>query len=107
VRWAGGLPFLLQELGISRVYDLHSFGNSSSNSVDGSIAATVPPCSRIMCIITGFLWDQEASILSAARALKAREIVVGSAASEAAHRSAIMLSPALSVLLNITSLRCS
>jgi hypothetical protein len=48
----------------------------------------MPTCSRIVCLITGFLWDQESSILAAARALKAREILVGSAASEAAHRSA-------------------
>ncbi|CAM9957760.1 unnamed protein product, partial [Discosporangium mesarthrocarpum] len=83
VRWAGGVTFVLEELGISTVLDLQVFAPGR-----GQVSRVPPRKSEIergVFLLTTFLWDAEAAVLNAARAYGLEEVVVACSVSEAGH----------------------
>ncbi|CAM9402213.1 unnamed protein product [Choristocarpus tenellus] len=83
VRWAGGIPFVLDELGISTVLDLQIFAPGREHPV--TQGSTVKGVKRGIFLVTTFLWDVESAVLGAARAFELDEVVVACTVSEEGH----------------------
>ncbi|CBN74503.1 hypothetical protein Esi_0028_0118 [Ectocarpus siliculosus] len=81
VRWAGGLGFVLEELGISHILDLQAFApGRSPPAVPESEGLT-----RGIFLVTNFVWDVEGAVLHAACTYGLTEVALACSVSEEAH----------------------
>ncbi|CAN0536670.1 unnamed protein product, partial [Ectocarpus sp. 12 AP-2014] len=81
VRWAGGLGFVLEELGISQILDLQAFA-------PGRTPPGVPEAeglTRGIFLVTNFVWDVEGAVLHAASTYGLTEVALACSVSEEAH----------------------
>ncbi|CAM9353211.1 unnamed protein product, partial [Ectocarpus sp. 13 AM-2016] len=81
VRWAGGLGFVLEELGISQILDLQAFA-------PGRTPPEVPEAegrTRGIFLVTNFVWDVEGAVLHAASTYGLTEVALACSVSEEAH----------------------
>ncbi|CAM9517687.1 unnamed protein product, partial [Ectocarpus fasciculatus] len=81
VRWAGGLGFVLEELGISQILDLQAFApGRTPTKAPGSEGLT-----RGIFLVTNFVWDVEGAVLQAASTYGLTEVALACSVSEEAH----------------------